>query len=88
MALNIYNLEIDRILKQIADSKPGRVCVQLPDGLKPHAKEIVDAINFKFPEVKVLIWSGSNFGSCDLPLEIERLNIDLLIHVGHSSWVY
>lgn len=88
MALDIYNLEIDRILNKIAESKPKRVCVQLPDGLKPNAKEIVDAINSKFPEVKVLIWSGSNFGACDLPLEVERLKVDLLIHIGHSAWVY
>lgn len=88
MALDIYDLELDRILVKIGESKPKRVCIQLPDGLKPKAKEIVDIINSTFPDVKVLIWSGSNFGACDLPLEVERLNVDLLIHFGHSAWVY
>lgn len=88
MSLDIYNLEIERILKKIEESSPKRVCVQLPDGLKPNAKEIVDAINAKFPDVRVLIWSGSNFGACDLPMDVKRLNVDLLIHVGHSAWVY
>ena len=88
MAIDIYNLEIERILVKIEEKKPSRVCLHLPDGLKPNAKEIVDAINDKFPDVRVLVWAGSNFGCCDLPLEVERLKVDLLIHFGHSAWVY
>ncbi|MEK6916431.1 MAG: hypothetical protein AABW92_01690 [Nanoarchaeota archaeon] len=32
------------------------------------------------------MWGGSCYGSCDLPLEVKKLGVDLLIHYGHSPW--
>ena len=39
-----YNLELEKTIKQINKSKAKSVCIQLPDGLKPKAKEIADKI--------------------------------------------
>ena len=35
---------------------------------------------------KVLIWLGSCYGSCDLPLGLEKLGVDLVISWGHNQF--
>jgi len=80
-----YELELDRVVKEIKNIKAKLVCIQLPDGLKPKATEIVDKIESK-TNAKCFIWMDTNFGACDLPLGIEKLKIDLLIHFGHSKF--
>ena len=82
-----YNLELDKAVEAIQMHKAQMVCIQLPDGLKPKAKEIADALQEK-TQAKVIIWAGSCFGACDLPLEVERLGVDLLIAWGHTEWEY
>ena len=82
-----YNLELDKAVEAIQQHHAQMVCIQLPDGLKPKAKEIVDALQEK-TQAKVIIWAGSCFGACDLPLEVERLGVDLLIAWGHAEWEY
>lgn len=80
-----YDLELDNIVNEVKENSYKKVCIQLPDGLKPQAKEIADAITTQTSS-KVVIWAGSNFGACDLPLEVNRLGVDLLVHFGHSKW--
>ena len=82
-----YDLETDKVISIIKEKGYKKVCLQLPDGLKPLAKDIVDRIRSE-TDAKVLIWAGSNFGSCDLPMEVQRLGVDLLVPYGHSAWVY
>ncbi len=77
----MYNLELERAIKEIKKQKAKSVCIQLPDGLKPKAKEIVDKIE-KETNARCLIWAGSCFGACDVP----ELKVDLLIQWGHSKW--
>ncbi len=80
-----YDLELDRVVNEIKKLKAKRVCIQLPDGLKPHADKIIKHIT-KETDAKVVIWAGSCFGACDIPTEIEKLGVDLLIQFGHSEW--
>lgn len=87
MDVHTYDLEIERIVQAIKEKEYKKVCIQLPDGLKPRAKEVADAITSQTP-AQVLIWAGSNFGACDLPIEVRRLGVDLFVHFGHSEWVY
>ena len=81
----MYNLEIEKIVKEIKKQNAKTVCLQLPDGIKPKAEEIQKTIE-KETNAQVIIWGGSCYGSCDLPLEVKRLGVDLLIHFGHSQW--
>ena len=81
----MYNLEINKIIIEIKKQKAKTVCLQLPDGLKPKAEEIQKAIE-KETACNVIIWGGSCYGSCDLPLDVKRLGVDLLIHFGHAAW--
>jgi len=77
-----YDLELDRVIKQIKQSKAKTVCIQLPDGLKPEADKICDEIESK-TSANVVIWAGSCFGACDIP----DVKCDLLIQWGHSKLV-
>ncbi len=83
--LEKYDLELEAVEAKIKAEKAKTVCIQLPDGLKPYAKEIVKDIE-KRTSAKVIIWLGSCWGACDVPLEVNRLGVDLLIQWGHSEW--
>ena len=81
----MYDLELSRVVKEIQDNQAKLVCLQLPDGLKPKANEIEAEIVAK-TSAKVLIWLGSNFGACDIPLGLDRLGVDLVISWGHNQF--
>ena len=78
-----YDLELDKVIKQIKKQKAKLVCIQLPDGLKPQANKIKEILE-KNTNAEILIWLGSCYGSCDTP----KLDVDLLIQWGHSQWKF
>ena len=82
-----YDLEIEHAIQKIKKEKAKTVCIQLPEGLRPKAGEISTEIE-KETGASVLIWAGSCYGACDLPLEVQRLGVDLLIQWGHKEWIY
>jgi len=77
-----YDLELDRVAETIQKEKAQTVCIQLPEGLKPKALEIVDELKSK-TGAHVLIWAESCFGACDIP----HLDVDLFIQWGHAPWI-
>ncbi|MCX6707692.1 MAG: diphthamide synthesis protein [Candidatus Woesearchaeota archaeon] len=79
-----YDLELDRAVSEIRKSRAKRVCIQLPDGLKPKADKIADYIQEK-TKAEVMIWIGTCFGACDIP-DLSNTDSDLLIQWGHSKW--
>ncbi len=81
-----YDLDIPAIVAKIASENATRVLIQLPDGLKPAAEEIQREVLKSRPGVELAFWGGSAFGSCDVPLHVDRLGFDLLIHLGHAPW--
>ena len=83
--MDSYDIEMEKVIERIKKDNAKMVCVQLPDGLKPRAKEIQEAIK-KDTDAEVMIWMGSCYGACDVPLQVERIGVDLLIQWGHSTW--
>ena len=83
--MSLYDPELDKAIQDIKKNNAKTVCIQLPDGMKPLAKEIADKIT-RETNVKIFIWLGSNFGACDIPLGLERLKIDLMISWGHNPF--
>lgn len=79
-----YDLELEKVSDSIKQNKCKRVLIQFADGLKPYATEIADYIEDK-TGIEVLIWLGSCYGACDIPVGLEGLNIDLIIQFGHNS---
>ncbi len=76
-----YDLELEKAVEKIKQEKAKLVCIQLPDGLKEKATEISRHLEEK-TGCTVIIWLGSTWGACDIPV----LDVDLLIHWGHSEW--
>ena len=78
----MHDLELHKAAEEIRKSMANTVLVQLPEGLKPKAKEIADFLE-KSTSAKIFIWAGSCYGACDVP---DVKGIDLLIQFGHSEW--
>lgn len=82
----IYDLEIERIIKEIKKQKAKRVLLQLPDGLKPYATTFVNELKEQCKNVSFLIWFGTCYGACDIPnVKHVKPKIDLIIQFGHSA---
>lgn len=83
-----YDLELPKIAAQIKKKKSKRIILQFPDAFKPYStliqKRLEELVDNK--KVEFLIWLDSCFGACDVPLETERLGIDLIVQFGHSKW--
>lgn len=84
----VYDLELERVLKEIKKKKAKLVLLQFPDGLKKYATAVVDYLNEKLDnKTEFLIWFGTCFGACDTPnlgKELEK-KIDLVIQFGHNE---
>lgn len=80
-----YDLELEKAVKKIKKADAKLVCLQLPEGLKKYADNIQKKIESS-TKAKVVIWLGSCFGACDIPENIEKQGVDLLIQWGHEQW--
>jgi 2-(3-amino-3-carboxypropyl)histidine synthase len=80
----MYDLDIEKAVQAIKLEKAKTVIIQLPDGLKPKAKEISDKLKEE-TDAEILIWGGSCFGACDVP-NLSSIKAELLIQFGHSEW--
>ena len=80
-----YDLELQNAIDKINKENSKLVCIQLPDGLKQYSEDIQIKLQQE-TEAKILIWAGSCYGACDLPVEVRQLGVDLIIQWGHSEW--
>lgn len=80
-----YDLELDAVTQKIKAENAKIVCIQLPEGIRPLARDIVLELE-KRTGATVITWLGSCWGACDLPLEVNRLGVNLLVQWGHSEW--
>ena len=83
----MYDLELDRVIKKIKDMEAKRVLLQLPDGMRPFAVQMVNAINMG-TDAKVFLSGDSCYGACDISIDQARsLAVDLIVHYGHTQYV-
>ena len=82
-----YDLEIERIIKTIKKEKSRKVLLQFPEGMKPYSTVICEEIEVK-TKAQCFIWLGTCFGACDIPQEVDKIGVDLIIQFGHSDWSY
>ena len=81
----MFDLELERIIDLIRNNKYKILGIQLPEGLKDRATEIVNTIE-KNTGVMVYIFGNPCYGACDLAdSEALELGCDALIHFGHSE---
>jgi diphthamide biosynthesis enzyme Dph1/Dph2-like protein len=82
---SIYDLEVDKVIKEIKNNKAKTVLLQLADGIKQHSGDLADQITEK-TDAEVTIWLGPCFGGCDIPITL-RHKIDLVFQFGHNKFV-
>jgi len=82
-----YDLEIERIVRTIGKEKAKKVLLQFPEGMKPYAQQICSHIE-DITDSSCFIWLGTCFGACDIPIEVDKIGVDLIVQFGHSSWSY
>jgi 2-(3-amino-3-carboxypropyl)histidine synthase len=83
----LYNLELDRVISEIKERKAGKVLLQLPDGMRPFASQIVDAIE-NASDAKMFLSGDSCYGACDVALtQAKQLGVGLIVHYGHTPMV-
>jgi 2-(3-amino-3-carboxypropyl)histidine synthase len=82
-----YDLELERIVKTAKKQKAKRILLQFPEGLKPYSTRVVEELKKNLGKnIEIFIWLDTCFGACDVPLEVEKLGVDLIVQFGHSPW--
>ena len=76
--------QIGVLEKSLDRNRAGTSASAIPTDPQP-PQEITDRIEAE-TGVRVLIWLGSNFGACDIPLGLNRMGVDLLISWGHNKF--
>lgn len=84
-SIAMFDLELEKVIAQIKERDAKRVILQLPDGLKSRAHELVASIEKETGAV-AFIWFSSCFGQCDYPLGLGPLGIDIMIQFGHNKY--
>jgi 2-(3-amino-3-carboxypropyl)histidine synthase len=84
---DLYNLELPRVVEEVKRRGSRRVLLQLPDGMRPFAFQLVKAIR-EGAGAEVLLSGDSCYGACDIAnRQASELGADLLVHYGHSPMV-
>jgi 2-(3-amino-3-carboxypropyl)histidine synthase len=79
-----FDLEEQRLMREVKRRGSKLVLIQLPEGLKPQGPRLAEVIE-KAGAVAI-ISADPCYGACDLAVEeAKSLNADLLVHFGHSQ---
>ncbi len=77
--------QTEELIMKIKEKNPRRIMLQLPEGLRMKAIEIVSLIEEE--GVKVILSADPTYGACDLAdYEAGKAGCDLLVHVGHNKF--
>ncbi|MEM3506121.1 MAG: diphthamide biosynthesis enzyme Dph2 [Candidatus Bathyarchaeia archaeon] len=83
-----FDLEEKRLIEIIKKRKARSVLIQLPNGLKKYAINLISLIEESTKAI-AYISGGACYGGCDLALQdAKALKVDLIIHYGHSQFVF
>ena len=84
--MKAFDFDEEKILAEMIARGAKRVLLQLPEGLKSEAPNIAKLI--EKAGILTIISGDPCYGACDLPgSEVDRFDIDLVIHFGHSKMI-
>lgn len=79
----MFDLDREKLQKEVKTHGASRVLIQLPEGLKPYGPRLAETIEETGAEA--IIAADPCYGACDLMIEEAKgLNADLVVHFGHS----
>lgn len=85
MEAGLMKEEYDEMVGEVRRTGARRILVQLPEGLKTRAIEILDTLEKE--GFVAFLANDPVYGACDLAdREAEMLGCDLLLHIGHSKF--
>lgn len=83
MKSSTFDFEEERLKKELKRRCAKRVLIQLPEGLKPHAPELAEAV--ENTGALPIVSADPCYGACDLAVqEAQNLKADVVVHFGHS----
>ncbi|MEM2536793.1 MAG: diphthamide biosynthesis enzyme Dph2 [Candidatus Bathyarchaeia archaeon] len=82
--MKLFDFEEERLKQEIAKYEAKRVLIQLPDGLKGEAPRLAKIV--EKAGALPIVSADPCYGACDLATaEAETLDVDLIVHYGHSK---
>jgi 2-(3-amino-3-carboxypropyl)histidine synthase len=85
MDMDKHDFELDDLVKRIKSSDNRLVALQVPEGLKMQALDMMDAIEEK-TAAKVILAADPCYGACDLVHDkMKMMGVELVAHMGHSQ---
>lgn len=80
-------IDEEKIFQLIDERKPKGIVVNAPGGLIRQTREIIEKIEAKY-DIPCFLAGDSCFGICDtVDDEVEKLDADLALHIGHNAVV-
>ena len=84
MEIKTFDLEEKRLEEEIIKREAKRALIQLPEGLETEGSRLASIV--ERAGAIAIISADPCYGACDLAtLDAKNLDVDLIIHYGHSS---
>ncbi len=85
MDMERHDFQLDDLVERIKENDHRLVALQVPEGLKMQALEMMDAIE-NDSAAKVVLAADPCYGACDLVHDKMRMmGVELVAHMGHSA---
>ena len=83
MKVSGYNINLEKVAKEIKKQSYKKVLLQLPEGLKVYATDFVNFLE-KETGADFIIYSDPCFGACDVVCsDIREIGVDFIVQIGH-----
>ncbi len=83
--LNKHDFELEDLVERIKKNDHRLVALQVPEGLKMQALEMMDSIEDE-SAAKVILAADPCYGACDLVHDkMKMMGVELVAHMGHSQ---
>ncbi len=85
MDLDRHDFELDQLMERIQANDNRLIALQIPEGLKMQALEMMDTIETE-TSAKVILAADPCYGACDLVHDkMKLMGVELVAHMGHSQ---
>ena len=85
MDMKRHDFELDELVERIKANDNRLVALQVPEGLKMQALEMMDSIEDE-SGAKVVLAADPCYGACDLVHDkMQMMGVELVAHMGHSQ---
>ena len=85
MDLDRHDFQLDDLVEKIKQNDNRLIALQVPEGLKMQALEMMDEIETE-TSAKVVLAADPCYGACDLVHDkMKMMGVELVAHMGHSQ---